>query len=141
MSSPATRHEPSLKIFPISHRLTRDPIQRYFLTKIQEAHKSLKTNAGWVNFRLRPPFPTDKAFHCNTNQNFCGEKKDCWNRDSGARGSANTSMPKESPSPTFQRWITVCSGRKITTLKAQIYSFTCKGSKVGVEHLSVSPRI
>ena len=42
------------------------------------------------------------------------------------------------PAPTFQWWIIVCSGRKTTTLKTQIYSFTCKESKVGVECLSAS---
>ena len=59
LSSPATHHKPSLKIFLISHRLTSDRTPRYFLAKIQEAfftpclaHTSLKTNAGWVNFRV-----------------------------------------------------------------------------------------
>jgi hypothetical protein len=69
------------------------------------------------------------------------EKKDCWNRDSAGRGPANTAMPRKSPSPTFQWWIRACSGRKTTTLKTQIYSFTCKESKVVVECLSVSSRV
>jgi len=34
------------------------------------AHLSLKTNAGWVNFRLRPPFPPDKVFPCKNKSGF-----------------------------------------------------------------------